>query len=223
MSSISSAVQVRSASDLSEPGFVPSLSARAAPTVSTSCDTIGPKRLSMTTSESSRQLDWVNLSTLWRPDFHANHTAPRLKDETSPSIFGRSSCESSASSDPVGSLLRTFLASDMTALTGCVVISKTGITPSGRSISILRYHRDSVAAFVSSGWPTPTETANHDAPSMRKWPAYALYQDTARRTTPRLWEWMMGLPDEWTACICSETLSRQPSLSSSGEPSCEQS
>jgi len=49
---------------------------------------------------------------------------------------------------------------------------------------ILRYQRDNVAAIASSGWPTPTAKANHDAPSMRKWPAYALYHDTAGRPAP---------------------------------------
>lgn len=58
------------------------------------------------------------------------------------------------------------------------------------------------------GWlPTPTATANHDSPSMRKWPAYAAYQDWlgGKRTSPELWEWMMGLPIGWTDCAPLET------------------
>lgn len=52
----------------------------------------------------------------------------------------------------------------------------------------------------AGGWfPTPTAKANHDAPSMRKWPAYALWQNwTGGRTTPVLWEWLMGWPIGWT-------------------------
>ena len=53
--------------------------------------------------------------------------------------------------------------------------------------------------------PTPTSTANHDAPSMRKWPAYRIYQEWCGRTSPRLWEWMMGFPAGWTASRRSGT------------------
>lgn len=45
-------------------------------------------------------------------------------------------------------------------------------------------------------WPTPTAKANHWAPSMRKWPAYARIQDEAP-PTPALFELMMGLPEGW--------------------------
>lgn len=52
--------------------------------------------------------------------------------------------------------------------------------------------------------PTPTAKANHDAPSMRKWPAYETYQRWlaafGARTEPRIWEWMMGFPIGWTDC-----------------------
>lgn len=34
-----------------------------------------------------------------------------------------------------------------------------------------------------SWWPTPTAKANHCAPSMRKWPAYARFQDEIAGTT----------------------------------------
>ncbi len=45
-------------------------------------------------------------------------------------------------------------------------------------------------------WPTPTAKANHWAPSMRKWPAYARIQDEAP-PSPALFEMMMGLPEGW--------------------------
>lgn len=50
-------------------------------------------------------------------------------------------------------------------------------------------------------WPTPTAKANHCAPSMRKWPAYARFQEivgTGGSPSPDLFEWMMGLPAGWT-------------------------
>ena len=52
----------------------------------------------------------------------------------------------------------------------------------------------------ASGWlPTPTAKANHEAPSMRKWPAYLAFQRwTGRKLTPELWEAMMGYPIGWT-------------------------
>jgi hypothetical protein len=55
-----------------------------------------------------------------------------------------------------------------------------------------------MSAAGLSLWPTPTRTANHDAPSMRKWPSHKAVQDEAGGTTPRLWEWMMDFPDGWT-------------------------
>ena len=63
---------------------------------------------------------------------------------------------------------------------------------------VSRSQRQRAGGGVSSCWPTPTAKANHDAPSMRKWPAYASYQNAVKRTTPRLWEWMMGFPAGWT-------------------------
>lgn len=215
MRSIASVAQEHSVSGSSGLDSIRLPSARAIQLASAYCDTTGHLSQSTPTSTSSQQIDWVGPSTSSLGASLANHIAPRPEEGTSPETSGLSSCESSESSDRLGWQLRTSLESDMTALTGCVVILSAKTTPSGRSISTLRYRRDSVAAFVSSGWPTPTETANHDAPSMRKWPAYARYQDAVKRTTARLWEWMMDFPDGWTACICSETRSPQQSLSSS--------
>lgn len=219
MSSTSSAALERSASGSSELGCVPLPSARTTLDAELSSHIIGLMSRSTRMSASSAQIDWVSPSSSSPGASPASRIAPRPAAETSPWTSGPSSCESSASSDPIGSLLRTSLESDMTALTGCAVTLSSRATPSGRSISILRYRRDSVAEFASSGWPTPTETANHDAPSMRKWPAYARYQDAVRRTTVRLWEWMMDFPAGWLDCMRSETPSPQPPPSSSGEPS----
>ena len=71
--------------------------------------------------------------------------------------------------------------------------------------------------LVSSWWPTPTAKANHCAPSMRKWPAYARMQDEVGPggLTPALWEWLMGFPDGWTDCEHSGTQSSPTSPNSS--------
>jgi hypothetical protein len=47
-------------------------------------------------------------------------------------------------------------------------------------------------------WPTPTAKANHDAPSMQKWPAYRRWQTEVQGTTPEVWEYLMGWPRGWT-------------------------
>ena len=218
MSSTFSAALECSVSASNERECIQSHSARKIPPASAYSDTIGPRFQFTMMSANSHQLDWVVELTSSQVGSHASLTAPQPGDAITPLIYGPRCCESSLKSDLIGSLLRTSLESDMTALTQCAVISKTGITPSGRSISILRYRRDSVAAFDSSGWPTPTETANHDAPSMAKWPAYARYQRSVSRTTARLWEWMMDFPPGWLDCICSETPSPPPSPSSSDAP-----
>jgi hypothetical protein len=58
-------------------------------------------------------------------------------------------------------------------------------------------------AVSGGGWlPTPTAKANHDAPSMRKWPAYATYQDwlggkTCPRTGSGCWGGRSDGPTTW--------------------------
>lgn len=149
----------------------------------------------------------------------ANHSAQPLEGAKPQSISGPSSCGSLVWRARVGWLLRTSLVSLMTASSGCAVTLRTRVTRYGRSIPTLRYQRANVAGIESSGWPTPTTRYTHDSPSMRKWPAYAKYQDRVGRTTPRLWEWMMSFPDGWTASVSSATPSLPTSPKSSGEPS----
>lgn len=218
MSSISSAERAPLASGSNELASLREPSAKAILSAEPCSDITGPTSRYTRTYANSTQIDWVGDPTSSQAVSPANLTAQHHEGVSEQSISGQSSAAWSPSSDPIGWRLRTCLESDMTALTGCAVILSEKVTPSGRSISILRYRRDSVAGFASSGWPTPTETANHDAPSMRKWPAYARYQDAVRRTTARLWEWMMDLPEGWTACISSETPSLQPSPNSSDGP-----
>lgn len=50
--------------------------------------------------------------------------------------------------------------------------------------------------------PTPTAKANHCAPYMKRWPAYARLQElcgTGGHPHPEVFDWMMGFPMGWTA------------------------
>lgn len=138
-----------------------------------------------------------------------------VEDGTTSPTCGHTCCVSSndfagcAQCDPFGYWLRTSLVSVMTESIGSAPISSVRASPAGRSIWILRHPAGIAGADGSSSWPTPTAKANHDAPSMRKWPAYRKYQDAVKRTTPRLWEWMMGFPAGWTRCARSATASRR--------------
>jgi len=65
-----------------------------------------------------------------------------------------------------------------------------------------------MTGLENSYLPTPTAKANHCAPSMAKWPAYAAFHRLllgAKNPPPMLWEEMMGLPIGWTACEPLET------------------
>jgi hypothetical protein len=119
--------------------------------------------------------------------------------------------------------LRTCLVSAIKGLSGLPAAWSEKAITSGRCISTLRPQGAAGGECASFGWPTPTAKANHDSPSMRKWPAYTLYQDTAGRTTPRLWEWMMGFPAGWTDCGNLETPSPPTPPKSSDEQSCTRS
>lgn len=114
-------------------------------------------------------------------DSPANPSAQPLEDVTTQSTSGRSSSESLEKRARVGLLLRTSLASEMTELSGCAAILSVSDTPYGRLKWILRHEAGAADERVSSGWPTPTATAG--------------------RTTPRLWEWMMGYPAGWTGSL----------------------
>lgn len=160
----------------------------------------------------------LSQQTSFAEDSLASSPAPPLEDETMPSTCGQSSGVVSATDIPRGVWLRTSLVLAMKDLSGSLPIWRLKAIRSGRSKSILRLPAAVGAAPVSSGWPTPTAKANHDSPSMAKWPAYALYHRTAGRTTPRLWEWMMGFPDGWTDCTSSGMPSLHTPRKSSGEP-----
>lgn len=59
-----------------------------------------------------------------------------------------------------------------------------------------------MSAPASSWFPTPTATQNATAPSMQKHPGsrrISALVGIGRPVPPPLWEWMMGVPNGWTA------------------------
>jgi hypothetical protein len=128
----------------------------------------------------------------------ASLSAARLEAATMRPICGLTCSERLERYIRIGSSLRMSLALDLKELSGCETIWSPPDIKSGRWIWTLRLVSGTGKGRGYSGWPTPTAKANHDSPSMRKWPAYRHYQDEAGKTTPRLWEWMMGYPYGWT-------------------------
>lgn len=129
--------------------------------------------------------------------FPASGFQQPLEAETLPTIYGRTCEELSSGCDPFGSWLRTSLA---WTLTIPQENWKLSATRSGRSLWTLHHAGKDTAASGQSLLPTPTRTANQDAPSMRKWPTCAALQDEIGRLNPHLWEWQMGFPEGWTDC-----------------------
>lgn len=150
---------------------------------------------------------------------HASRSVPQLEEETTRQICGDGCYTQSEDVIRFGLSLRTFLGSGLTGSTRYVTTLRHSATLSGRLKLTLRYLKGNGLETESSGWPTPTAKANHDAPSMRKWPAYRKYQDAVKRTTPELWEWMQGYPIGWTDLEHSATQSSPKSSSSSDEQS----
>lgn len=170
-----------------------SLFAKSIHTASAFWQSIGQECRSMKTSKNStpnadRQMSFA-------ADFPVSPSPRLLEAAKSRRIYGPKCEELSATSDPFGSLLRTSIASTMN-------IPRSNwrslISKSGRLRWTLHHAADDMNAAGLSLWPTPTRTANHDAPSMRKWPSHKAVQDEAGGTTPRLWEWMMDFPIGWT-------------------------
>lgn len=129
--------------------------------------------------------------------------------------FGPRPCRSFDHFDPFGLYLKTCLDTGFRTLSELAVTSRIATMPSGRLILVLRSEKRS--GGVSTWWPTPTRTANHNAPSMRKHPAYKRLQN-AGGANPSRWEWMMGFPRGWTVCEPWETASESTRLKcSSGQ------
>lgn len=82
---------------------------------------------------------------------------------------GLSSHESSRESDPLGYSLRTSLASELSALTGCCLTWKNSGTPAGRSwwvLTTLARHTD---ASEFGLWPTATASNPNEGETLESW------------------------------------------------------
>lgn len=80
---------------------------------------------------------------------------------------------------------------------------RNGVVSAGVGPALRTHEKD------CSYLPAPTATANQTAPSMAKWPGCKHLQDLfgeGSQILPAFWEWEMGFPAEWTACVSSGTL-----------------
>ncbi len=192
---ISSQELAASRSDLSEQGCGPLPSAKRTSSAGECSQSTG--RVSHASKTSDQSTCQPDQPTLFAGDFPVSPSPRLLEAARSRRIYGPKCDGSFSKSDPFGSLLRTSI-----ALTMSVPHENWNslISPSGRLRWTLHHAAEDMSAAGLSLWPTPTRTANHDAPSMRKWPSHRAVQDEAGGTSPRLWEWMMGFPDGWTEC-----------------------
>ena len=161
-SSTSSLESAASALDLNEPAAsAPSPSARSTPTVAPCCESTGLMCPSSTTCEGS-MLPLFPME--WTSSAEASLASPSLSPGSSWAgmtfgTCGPSTHESSESSDPVGYLLRTSLASELSRQTKCSPTWKRQATPAGRSWWVLMtsVHRIGASGFGSlpDVYPTP--------------------------------------------------------------------
>ena len=127
----------------------------------------------------------------------ANRSAQQLEVEISEvKTCGRKCCESSVDYSRSGLSLKTYQSE-----LSCMLLK--ALTECGIGVELQELpppHWVPRIGGRGGGYlPTPTRCANHSSPSMRKWPAYRLWQDlTGGRTHPISWEWMMGFPLKWT-------------------------
>ena len=142
--------------------------------------------------------------TFAQADFRAYPSAPQQEAETTcPKTDGLTCETSSQSSSPSGSSVKTLREGRSRQR---VKTSTRSGTPQ-RMPSFVPLRWDAVPHVHAGGrWPTPTATANHDAPSMQKHPAYRRWKEvTQGRTHPEQWEALLDWPTGWTALEPLET------------------
>jgi hypothetical protein len=130
--------------------------------------------------------------------FLASHSPVPLEADEWPLTSGPNSGASSRSAGPDTSWQKTSNVNPSSAQPG-------NFTLTAIKLPFARYRQPTwvphIEDSVGGSWlPTPTETANYDAPSMRKqWPAHRrLRLWTGGRTTPRHIEFLMGWPLGWS-------------------------
>lgn len=177
-----------------------SKSARTARRSSGNGSRTGSSRSSRSTRTSVNSTDGLGADS-WTSspeDSPANPSARPPEGEPSQSTSGQRCDESSPTFDPLGFLPRTSstdpFAEPPTICTHSVI--QRAIPGSTPPTWVLR-----IAVRDGGLLPTPTATPNQASPSMSKWPGNRAYQAWlgGRRTSPDLWDWMMGMPIGWSS------------------------
>ena len=207
-----SAASAGSASDCIGPGCGPGPSARPIPSRARRSLATGPARRSMTTSAPCRPPGCKQMECRG-PGWSA--AGSPVKTSASPAA-GRGSAVSvracgptwrawCVSADRVGWWLRTFLACEAGARTGCCLIWTLRATPAGRWWWVLSMPALHIGAAGYGWWRKPLLPT----PVARDWKHGSLRQQGRRRACqlndavggrlhPDYAEWMMGFPQGWT-------------------------
>ena len=156
---------------------------------------LSPSRSGMTSDLSTGE--GGEASMFYLEDSPANHSAQQLEGGTSPLIYGPKCCESLESADPAGCSRRMWGTSQ--SFVPPPIFIDLAMPAHLLNSRLPEWVRRITGA--AGGWlATPTKTANHDSPSMQKWPSMRAHTIwTGGRTTPAHWEWLMGWPIGWSA------------------------
>lgn len=236
MSSISSVVLVDSALGLNEPGCAQLPSVRSILGAGSTSPITGRTSLFSRTSKRSKVATSDQLM-LFAADSHARTLARQESESASTALaagFGSKCCDWCESCDPVGSLLRTSLLSDIEAMTGFVPTWKRLVTAAGHSWWQLSTSELRKKESVRGLWQTPT-TRDYKGQSgmgnrIRRGKNGRLHVanlcdqlvDAGRPDlirSPTFREWMMGLPIGFTDSKPWATPSSRKSRKSLGERS----
>lgn len=158
MFSRSSAESAGLTSALSAPGCEPSRFASANPPRSIGSASIGQESQFTMTSQPSQALLFEDLSISSQADSHVSHSASPASKRApkTNATYGLISHDSSAKSNPVGYLLRTYLASELSRLTSSSKTWKNSGTPHGRSWWALTTLAPRTEESGCSLWPAAT-------------------------------------------------------------------
>ena len=208
MSLTCSAASGASASGSNWPGCEPWPCARTLRSQGGSCNGIG--LASPATLTCGRCPPTCSTSTACRPQTSSAAAFP-AKTSAPPGVAAASTghtaacggrcCALCANADPVGWWLRTCLACESAAQTGCSAAWKRRATPAGRSWWVLPMPERPIAGNGSSSWPTPRARdwkAGSAGQRFRR-RACTLSDAVGGRLNPDWVEWLMGFPPGWTA------------------------
>lgn len=221
MSSTSSAALVASALGSSAPACEPRPSARSTVSAAGCSPSTGPLSPATMTSALLQPLGCEQMAFELTPSaagFPANHSAQRLEDDGSRSIYGPKCSASSETFSPGSSSPKTLTRRrSPTRLNVSVELATERVTAVYRQMIA----GQTIKEIVGGQLHTPTRKANFTAPSMQKWPSCRRFVAAfgGREITPEQFEFLMGLPIGWTELEPSATPSCRKSRKRSGEPS----